>query len=205
MTKITAKDLLPLRVPGLALAVALAFAWVIVDGSGNRLADADTRLRAQKSALDDVRNRYQRSDDERATILRYLPEYRQLVQEGFIGAERRIAWIEALRDADASSGLYGIEYQIDAQTAYSRALQAGTISRRLRQSTMRLNFGVTHEGDLLRFLRAMENRRAGIFAVDSCGLQPIVGVESPAPRRANLTARCEIRWMTVAPLEEPST
>jgi hypothetical protein len=204
MTKITAKDLLPLRLPALALAVALVFAWIVVGGSATRLADADTRLRAQKSMLDDVRNRYQRSDDERATIQRYLPEYRQLVQEGFIGAERRIAWIEALRDADTGTGLYGIEYQIDAQTPYSRALQAGTISQRLRQSTMRLNFGVTHEGDLLRFLRAMENKRAGIFAVDSCSLQPIAGSESPVPRRANLNARCEIRWMTVSPPEEPS-
>lgn len=205
MTNIAAKDLLPLRVPALALAIALAFAWFIVSGSESRLSGAEAKLRAQKSALEDARNRYQRSDDERATILKYLPEYRQLVQEGFIGAERRIAWIEALRDADASTGLYGIEYRIDAQSAYARAAESASITQRLRQSTMQLNFGVTHEGDLLGFLLAMENKRAGIFAVDSCSLQPVPASASPAPRRANLTARCEIRWITVAPDQEPAT
>jgi type II secretory pathway pseudopilin PulG len=205
MAGISTNQLIPLRVPAAVLLAVLVASWLIVASSERRLDNAEARLRAQKVALDEVRNRYQRSDDEKATILRYLPEYQQLVDEGFIGPERRITWIEALREADAEAGLYGVEYQIDAQAPYSGSEPSAPIEQRLRQSTMRLTFGVTHEGDLLRFLRGIERRRAGIIAVDSCSLQPVAGIASPAPRRANLTARCEIRWITAAPTAEAGT
>lgn len=205
MTGVSTRQLIPLRVPAAVLLAVLVASWLIVAGSEKRLENAEARLNAQKVALDEVRNRYQRSDDEKATILRYLPEYQRLVDEGFIGPERRISWIEALRDADAEAGLYGVDYQIDAQAPYAGSEPSGLIEQRLRQSTMRLTFGVTHEGDLLRFLREIERRRAGIFAVDSCSLQPVAGVATPTPRRANLTARCEIRWITAAPAADAGT
>jgi hypothetical protein len=202
--KLTAKDLVPLRIPLVALAASAAVGWAIVSYTMRDLDEARSRLGVWTSALEEARNRFQRSDEEKATILKYLPAYTALQQQGFVGTERRLEWVEALRAADRKAGLHGVQYKIEPQESSLHPAVSGAIAQRLRRSTMRLTLGVTHEADLLEFMDALREQSVGVFAVKSCALSA-VQTGQPEPGKANLNAECEIDWLTVAPRQEPRT
>ena len=198
------KDLAPLQLPLIVLAVAIGFSALVVNMSHDALRSAQLQLTRETAATNEARLRYQRTDQEKAMIERYLPAYRQLISESFIGTERRIDWIDALRAADRRTTLLGVEYQIEAQKPYSAGRFADkSLGQRVRSSSMLINFGIVHEGDLIQFLEALAARNAGLFSVTACAIEPLNMVD-PAPRRANLRARCELQWITIAPASEPS-
>jgi hypothetical protein len=69
---------------------------------------------------------------------------------------------------------------------------------------MDIRFGVVHEGHFLAFLDALDAQRAGTYSLRSCSLEPIHG-DKPQPRTRNLSANCEIDWVTMHPPEEGKT
>jgi hypothetical protein len=202
--RLTARDIAPLRVPLVALAAAVAVGWAIIDYSKRDLDEAQGRLATWTAALKEARDRFQRSDEEKATILRYLPAYTALQQQGFVGTEQRLEWVEALRAADRKAGLHGVQYKIEPQESSLHPAVSGAIAQRLRRSTMRLTLGVTHEVDLLEFMDALSEQSVGVFSVKSCAVSP-VHTGQPEPGKANLSAECEIDWLSVAAREEPRT
>jgi hypothetical protein len=113
--KLAAKDLAAMKLPLLLLAAAIAVSFLLVRFSADRRDKAELQHRIQSTALQDARSRYQRSGDERETILRYLPAYRHLENQGFVGTEQRINWLEGLRMANTQAGLFGVSYQLDAR------------------------------------------------------------------------------------------
>jgi hypothetical protein len=196
--KITGKDLSRLKLPALVFLAAATVSVVLVGLSSGYRERVERALRTQASALQEARNRYQRSGEEREIILRYLPVYQELEQQGFIGAERRINWLESLRIANVESGLFGVDYQLRPQEPFPLADKSNPIAPRVLHSQMNLSMGLVHEGDLMRFLRALAAQRAGLFTLTSCTLERNGLSSTPAPRQANLTAQCKLSWVTVA-------
>jgi type II secretory pathway pseudopilin PulG len=196
------KELMALWRPALALLAAAALGWVLVSYAQENLRQTQERAATQARALQDARQRFQRSDEEKASILRYLPEYRTLQQQGFVGSENRLEWIEALRAADRKAGLDGVQFRIEPQEVFQHPAASGVIASRVRRSTMRLTLGLTHEVDLLEFLDALSAQNPGVFSVRECVLSGQPG--DPAPRRANLQAECEIDWLSVSAPEAPA-
>lgn len=196
--KITGKDLSRLKLPALAFLAAATVSVVLVGLSSGYRERVERELRTQASALQEARNRYQRSGEERDIILRYLPVYQQLEQQGFVGAERRINWLEGLRMANAEAGLFGVDYQLRPQEPFPLADKSNPIAPRVLHSQMNLSMGLVHEGDLMRFLRALAAQQAGLFALTSCTLERNGLSSTSAPRQANLTAQCRLSWVTVA-------
>ncbi|MGH8631563.1 MAG: hypothetical protein ACREU7_12490 [Burkholderiales bacterium] len=202
--KLTSKDIAPLRIPLAALVVAVALGWAIISYTKRDLDETQGRLATWTGALQEARDRFQRSDEEKATILKYLPDYTALQQQGFVGTERRLEWVEALRAADRKAGLHGVQYKIEPQESSAHPAVGGTIAQRLRRSTMRLTLGITHEADLLEFMDALREQGVGVFSVRSCAVSPVQSGQ-PEPGKANLNAECEIDWLSVAAREEPRT
>jgi len=198
--KIDRKDLGPLRLPIAALVVSVLASLLLIHYSGEKSSIEAQGLLAARTKAEEARKRYQDSDLEKAMISQYLPQYRELQQRGFIGSENRINWIDALRIADQQAGNFGVQYQLSAQGPYKGLLSEDPIASRLRRSTMDIRFGVVHEGQFLGFLDALEVQDAGMYALRSCSLEP-VHRDKPQPRTQNLTARCEIDWVTLVPPE----
>ncbi len=199
--KIERKDLLPLRLPIVALLASVLAAALLINYSGNQYSVQQQRIVAANTEVEQARTRYLDSDLEKETISRYLPQYKELQQRGFIGSENRINWIDALRIADQRAGGFGVQYQLSAQGPYKGLLSGDPISSRLRRSTMDIRFGVVHEGQFLAFLDALESQGAGAYALRACSLEP-VHRDEPQPRTQNLSARCELDWVTLVPPEE---
>lgn len=202
--KLERKDLLPLRLPAVALIAAVIASVLLVNFSGERYAIEQQRVRATRTQMEEASKRYRDSDLEKEMISRYLPKYRALEARGFIGSENRISWIDALRIADQRAGGFGVQYQLSAQSPYKGLLSDDPIATRLRRSTMDIRFGIVHEGQFLAFLDALEAQDAGMFALRSCSLEPI-HMDKPQPRTQNLNARCEIDWVTLVPPEAASS
>ena len=196
--KIERKDLAPLRLPIIALVAALVLSLLLIDYSGDLRSIEAERMRAASARADEASKRYRDSDLEKEIIARYLPQYQELQKHGFIGSENRINWIDALRIADQQTGGFGVQYQLSAQAPYKGLLSGEPIASRLRRSTMDIRFGLVHEGQFLAFLDALEQQRAGMYALRSCSIQP-VHRDKPQPRTRNLSARCEIDWLTLVP------
>ena len=197
--KLATKDLAAMKLPFLLLAAAIAVSYLLVRFSADKRDKAEMQHRIQSIALQDARSRYQRSGDERETILRYLPAYQQLENQGFVGTEQRINWLEGLRMANTQAGLFGVTYQVDARKPLPLVGQSNPMSQHLHNSHMKLSFGLVHEGDLMRFFQALAAQQTGIFIVTGCALDRAGRSESPAPRQANLSAQCDLSWLTVDP------
>jgi hypothetical protein len=196
-----------LRLPLIVLALTLAAAAAIVHFSEQSTQQARAHLEQLKMAQLLAQQQFLKSGEEMNTIVRYLADYQRLRQAGFIGAERRIDWLDALAAANRQTRLFGVEYSIDAQQAYAGELPGNT-QLRLRQSPMKLRLRLLHEDDLARFLSSLAAQHAGVFSVNDCDLQRTnrggtdAALARPTADQPNLQAECQLVWYT---LDEPQS
>ena len=181
----------------LALAIAVAASFAMVAFSSDQRSQSEKQYRDHVTGLQEARTRYQRSGEERETVMHYVQAYRQLEKIGFVGAEQRLNWVESLRAANAQAGLFGVDYQLSAQEPFPYVAKDNPVGDRVKHSRMKLSFGVLHEGDLMRLFRALSAQQPGLFTLNSCSLDRAGRQGAPLPRRANLSAECELSWLTI--------
>ncbi len=194
---LTSKDLYAMKTPAIVFAIAIAAACAMVWFTSDQLKRSEARYRDQMAALDSAKMRYQRSGEERETVLHYIQAYKQLEQLGVVGSEQRLNWVESLRQANVQAGLFGVDYQMSAQAPYELARKDHPLAERVKQSQMKLFFGVLHEGDLMRLLDALSAQQAGLYTLSECTLDRAGRQGAPQPKQPNLTAECELSWVTI--------
>jgi hypothetical protein len=193
--KLMPQELRTLQMPVIVLALVLACVAVMVYFAHELKTETETALRAQESQLNQARQRYQSSGQEKETIVRYLPVYQRLISEGFIGEERRIEWVDSLRTIHQENKLFGINYSIGVQEAYKPAFNLNPGSMSLSRSVMKLELAMLHEDDLLVLLEELQARRITPFLVRRCEIArlPAAGFDKFVP---HLKANCELDWLT---------
>lgn len=197
--KLNPQDLRKLRYPLISFAIALILMTLAVGYAELRRNTMKQAVQKQQNQLNQARQRYQSSGLEKETIIKYLPVYKQLISQGFVGEERRIEWVDNLRTIQQQHKLFGINYSIKTQEAYkpSFAINAGSFS--LYRSIMKLELFMLHEGDLLTMIEAMNAEQTTPFILRECEITrlPTNNFERLTP---NLVAKCELDWLT---LHEP--
>lgn len=191
------EDWRKLRVPLLVFGLALVLVGLLV-----LLADKN-RQAIQKISdeqlvmLNQAKQKYQASGQEKETIFKYLPVYNELLAKGFIGEEKRIEWIEKLREVHSQHKLFSIDYSIGQQEKFSPSYLPHLGSFVMNRSTMKVELGMLHEGDLLTLLDGLHEQSAP-FIVRECELKKPVGakfnLQNVAP---NMQATCLIDWLTL--------
>lgn len=194
---ISSQDWRKLRNPILALGAAF-----LLVGLGVSLADQyrernQTALIAQQNLLNDARQKYQSSGIEKDTIMQYLPVYNDLITSGFIGEERRIEWIETLRQIHAQHKLFSIDYSIDLQENYRASFLPNLGNFQLERSVMKLSLDMLHEGDILVLLDGLRQQSTPFIVRDCEIMRPKGSVINTKTIAANLKAVCEIDWLTL--------
>lgn len=188
----------PLPVLKLPLLLLLAALLLATGGTlwGQREAkEAETALQHQHTALNQARQQLDRSRQQQQLIATHLADYQAIVARGFIGAEDRLAWIEAVQLANRDAGLYGLTYRLMPRTASSSALAQGLP---LGQTRMVLTLPLLVETDLTRFLDALKARAPGVYRVQGCHLSRLDNASFEAANRPHLQAECDLLWFTVA-------
>ncbi len=182
----------PYMVPVLLLAMVTLAVGTLDWYSYRIVQDTQVAASRQQRALDEARQRYHRSGEERDLLTRYVPEYQALDRAGFIGPEQRVNWIDSLRVAGEAVRLPGVQYQIGAQTPH-RLPELPQAS--LVQSPMTIDLRLVHEGDLMRFLRALAAEQVGVFMLNECTLERLTA-EPVSHGQPNLRADCDLSWIS---------
>jgi hypothetical protein len=116
----------------------------------------------------DASRKYLAVDDEERIIEAQYPTFKALYAKGIIGEERRLSWVEALRQAGATLRVPKIDYRIEAQKVFVPEATLDTGPFDVNVSEMNLSLGLLHEGDLVRVLAQLERNSAGLFSVERC-------------------------------------
>lgn len=128
----------------------------------------------------------------------YRSQYGEYKASGVVGVERRLSWIESLESTNEVLQLPTISYSLLPQEEFARP--GFTVKRGVdvKGSAMDLTMGLLHEEDLFALLEGLRLSIKNIFTVESCSLRRTGSVASSLDtRRANLDARCRLRWISI--------
>ncbi len=197
--KLSRQDWHKLRYPAIRFGFALVLITLIYTYVENVRDKAQQTFDKQANQLNQARQKFQTSGQEKETIVKYLPLYQQLIRDGFIGEERRIEWIDDLRTIHDQNRLFKINYSIASQEDYKPTFALNPGSFKPKRSVMKLELAMLHEGDLLGLIEQLATRQATPFILRGCEIvrlsQTISNNYIP-----NMQAQCELDWIT---LREP--
>ena len=145
----------------------------------------------------DISKHYLAVDEEEKVIRNYYPRFIELYNNGVIGKEQRLNWIEALRDSGDKLRLPGLNYEIKSQEVYTPEFSANLGRYQLFNSEMALNMQILHEGDLLKLFDMLDSKAAGSYSVSECKFSRVSPMIAMNPRKANILTKCDLNWFTI--------
>jgi hypothetical protein len=194
---LTQQDWRKLRYPIIGLGGTLILVGLLVSLADQYRTKNEAALQTQQNMLNQARQKFQSSGLEKETIVQYLPMYNGLLASGFIGEERRIEWIDTLRQIHEQHKLFHINYNIGQQENYKPSFLPNLGKFRLNRSVMSLKLDMLHEGDLLALLDGLHEQTTP-FIVRDCEIRrPIGAVVNTKNMTSNMQANCDIDWLTL--------
>lgn len=183
----------------------ILLAVLVITGTGvwwsaSTLKQAEAARIQQQHASDAAKQKLQRSNTEKQLIEQYRDAYQALIARGFVGAENRLAWLEAVQQANRDAHLYGLDYSLEPR---SMAQQPG-LGVPLGQTVMRIRMPMLVEDDLTHFLSALQQRSTSVFRVRSCQIARAGDSAPQAINKPELETECELLWFTIAASGVPS-
>lgn len=181
------------------LLISIAISGGVLSSSFYFWDKMDRIHKRERSALFGMRAQYQNIDEEEKIIQRYLPLYRDLQSRGVIGQERRLDWIDTLRQASQRVELPMLRYAIDSQNIYRPEFVVPSGTFQIYSSNMRLDLGLLHEGDLETLFADLDANAVGLYTVSNCDLRRNHRQREFVKRAdaTNLKAECGLRWLTI--------
>ncbi len=192
--KLTSRDLIKLQWP-LIIMVALIAAAILLAfwaAQGETVAtqgrnEAQTRKNQIEQRLRQVRTEEEELRERAAT-------FQQLRASGISGEEKRLEWTELLGTLQRELRLPGMRYEFGVQKPMENV--SGS-AHAFFSSPLRLQLRLLHERDLLDFLGQTEAQAKAMVLVKACKLAPAVGSTDARSFGAQLTADCDMQWITV--------
>ncbi len=174
----------------LTAAIVLSAVWWVGSWQYRHMVEgeqdsAQRRLNATRAQLDNARAQQKYFNENQMT-------YGELRTRGLFGEEKRLDWIETIKQLRDRHQIFTIDYDIAAQ----RPLGAEASNVAAFSSKIDLQFTVFHEQDLLDFLADFKARAPGIFILDSCVLKR-QSLGASGGLESNLAGACTMQWITV--------
>ncbi len=144
-----------------------------------------------------ARNQYHTLDKEEGLIATYLPRYIALETAGIIGREKRLDWIESLRQSAKQAQVAKLNYRIDAQKPFNTGTKLEVGNYRVFASRVSVDVDLLHEGDLLALLDNFNRSVAGLYGLSDCAIQHPGKEISMAADAINLRAKCHLNFLTI--------
>jgi hypothetical protein len=157
--------------------------------------EADELLEKSQRARDAAYSRYAQVDNEKRDIRNFQQRFVMLRQRGLVGDERRLEWLDAIRQAQDQLKLPPLSYEIEPQQAVQLEAPLDLGEFQLRGSRMRLHMELLHELDLFNFFQSL--REHSYFAVQDCSIKRL-GVVAGTPGASSLGADCTLNWITLS-------
>ncbi|MDP1596351.1 MAG: hypothetical protein Q8S46_00470 [Methylotenera sp.] len=200
--KLNRQDWQKMQTPLVVLGVVFVMVTLLIGFAQHYNTEQEQALQTQQNLLNAARGRYQSSGTEKDMITKFLPQYQALINQGFVGEERRIEWVDDLRAQHKNHQLFGIKYNISQQEKYTPAFAPNLGGFVLHRSIMKLELDMLHEGDLLQLTESLNANNAASFMLRDCEIVRLNTNGLPSDQLiANLHAQCELDWLT---LREPA-
>ncbi|TFW70988.1 hypothetical protein C3Y98_08600 [Methylotenera oryzisoli] len=200
--KLEPNDWKKLQIPLVVLGVVIVVVVACIVLAQQYKTEQELALLNQQNQLNAARQRYQSSGLEKEVITAYLPQYQTLINKGFVGEERRIEWVESLRDQHKNHKLFGIKYSIKQQEKYTPAFAPNLGGFTLNRSVMQFELDMLHEGDLLQLTESLSKAGVAELILRDCEMTRLNESGALSSQlTANLHAQCELDWLT---LREPA-
>jgi len=194
---LTQTDWRKLRFPILGLGLAMIGVGLLASFADQYRTEKEMALITEQGLYNKARQKFESSGHEKETIIQYLPEYNKLLTQGFIGEERRIEWIERLRQIHSQYNLFSIDYSIGQQEQYQPSFVSNIGHHVINRSVMALKLDMLHEGDLINLLEDL-HKDTPPFMVRDCEMTRPIGAQVNMKQvAANLKATCELDWITL--------
>lgn len=194
---ITSKDLKRVRWSILGALVMAGIGGALLFATHQ--ATLEARIAAKKASIEmqEARNQLSRARDEQAEITAKIGRFRDLIEAGVVGEERRLEWVERIREIRSSHRLYDLQYEIAPQRPLDPAAAPGASgSFEFLSSTMRLQMDLLHEEDLIHFLDDLEHSVSAFVRPEHCVLER-TGSSAASGAGAQLRAECSLNWITI--------
>lgn len=143
----------------------------------------------------ETRGRLARANDDEREIRAKIARYHQLISLGRTQPERRLEWVETLRQIKITRRLLDLNYEIAPQRPLDEKMSAAGGFDFL-VSPMKLEMPLLHENDLLGLLADLSAQVQALISVKSCKIERTPAVATQA-NSATLKAACEIDWITL--------
>jgi hypothetical protein len=150
-----------------------------------------------KKRFQTISNQYLAVKQEEKLVKQYYPEFISLYNKGIIGQERRLNWIETLRNSSENSKLISLRYEIDPQVQYTPDYTLNYGIYKLFNSAMKLNMDLLHTGDLKKLINDLNRNTQGTFNISSCKLKRTGGSRFAMEIKPNIAAECKLHWFNI--------
>lgn len=168
--------------------------------SANTLKQAEAARVQQDQASDAAGQKLERSNTEKQLIEQHRDAYQALIARGFVGPENRLAWLEAVQQANRDANLYGLDYSLEPRSM----MQLPGLGVPLGTTVMRIRMPILVEDDLAHFLSALQQRSTSLFHVRACQITRAGEGAPQAINKPELETECELLWFTIAANGAPS-
>lgn len=149
-----------------------------------------------QAQLNQMKARYQDAVNQQQLVELYYEDYKKLEQQGFIGDERRLEWVETLRTITERK-VTTIGYNIKALKPYKPNYKLNTKLFRINTSEMILQMDLLHERDLLDIFSELNRRTVGVYDIKKCDLTMAGKKIIYQANAANIKAECTLNWFTI--------
>ena len=178
-------------------AVCLVASAAMVSGSHRFRQTMEREYQDNHARFRNASQQYLAVDEEERMIEDFYPEFVRLYRGGMLGKERRLSWLESLRQAGDTIKIPELAYKLEAQREMPPEFELPLGGYSLFVSPMNLSLGLLHEGDLLQLLQALDRDALGQYSVKSCSIKRSTPDLNLDMIEANITAECQLDWWTV--------
>lgn len=185
-----------LKGPIIIFSISLIIAGSLVGGSYYFNSNLNKEYKKNKNAFQSISRRYLDVDQEEKLLRDFYPKFVKLHNQGVIGREQRLNWIESLRQAGEKIGLPSLSYSINSREEHIPEYVIDYSGYILYRSSMELNLGLLHEGDLFKLLDYISRTANGAYTLSECGFR-LNGDIKFENNHSNITASCLLYWITI--------
>jgi len=187
----------PLYGPLLLAVVLVAIGVAVVTASKQYLDKARVEHKMALSERQAVQDKLSRATEEEREIREKLVDYRRLLARGVIGDERRLEWVETIRQIKNEHKLFEIKYRIDPQRKLELPGVTSSSEIEFRVSALKVDMQLLHEGDLLVFLDGLRSKLKAHVLVRSCSIARMNRTGQDRGISPRLRADCVIDLITI--------
>jgi hypothetical protein len=150
-----------------------------------------------KNIFQSISRRYLDVDQEEKLLRDYYPKFVKLYNKGIIGREKRLNWIESLRQAGEKAQLPSLNYSISSQEEHIPEYSINYSGYTLYRSSMQLNLGLLHEGDLFKLLNYINRIADGTYTISECTFSMNGKDVQFEKTHVNVSASCLLYWISI--------